>query len=69
MNATTYAAIDNTVRCLEDARRALRALYLSDPDDDMLAADTPVPPQYQALADALHAAHGNALNARDFYGE
>jgi hypothetical protein len=65
MPRTTDVRLDNAIRCLEDARRELRGLYLGDPADDVAAASTPVPAQYSGLSDALRVAQEHLLNLRD----
>jgi hypothetical protein len=61
----TRIILDNAIRCAQDARRELRALYLTDPDDDALAAATPVPPQYAALSVAQRVTLEHLLNLRE----
>jgi hypothetical protein len=57
--------LENAIRCLEDARRELLSLYMTDPADEMAAAQTPVPLHLADLSISLHAAHEHLLNLRD----
>jgi hypothetical protein len=61
--------LENAIRCLEDARRQLRAQYLTvEPHEEgyeEAVAVTLVPENLRGLTDSLHAAYEHLLNLRD----
>jgi hypothetical protein len=63
--------LENAIRCNEDARRELRRRWLAvewyEDGYDLACAGTPVPEEYRALCDALHATAEHLLALRESF--
>jgi hypothetical protein len=69
IDANVRNRLDNAIRAVEEARRALTALYLAtrpeDPAYERAVAETIVPVHLRPLSDHLHTAYEFLLNLRD----